>query len=187
MTKALSLAPELRTAPTWLLGVVQMFTNRAAQGIAECEQALALDRNLADAHACIGRAKYLLGRGAETEAHVQRGTPPLSSRYLRFRLDEVSGIRQVAARCRRRKRSRGCAGASRPTEINPRAHFYLAAALARLGDLMRRGPRRRLGLALDPGFTIRRFRANAPSDNPTYLAGRERFYEGMRMAGVPEG
>ena len=43
------------------------------------------------------------------------------------------------------------------------------------------------GLALDPTFTIRRFRANAPSDNPTYLAGRERFYEGMRMAGVPEG
>jgi len=26
-----------------------------------------------------------------------------------------------------------------------------------------------------------------PSDNPTYLAGRERFYEGMRMAGIPEG
>ena len=29
------------------LGLVQMFTNRVAQGIAECEQALALDRNLA--------------------------------------------------------------------------------------------------------------------------------------------
>ena len=48
-----------------------MFTNRAAQGIAECEQALVLDRNLANAHAYIGRAKYLLGRGEETEAHVQ--------------------------------------------------------------------------------------------------------------------
>jgi hypothetical protein len=24
-------------------------------------------------------------------------------------------------------------------------------------------------------------------DNPTYLAKRERIYEGMRMAGVPEG
>jgi hypothetical protein len=36
-------------------------------------------------------------------------------------------------------------------------------------------------------FTISRFRANVPSDNPTYLAGRERFYEGMRMAGVPGG
>jgi len=45
----------------------------------------------------------------------------------------------------------------------------------------------RAGLALDPSFTLRRFRLNAPSDNPTFLAGRERIYEGMRMAGVPEG
>jgi tetratricopeptide (TPR) repeat protein len=40
------------------------------RGIAECEQALTLDRNLAYAHAAIGYAKYLLGRAAETEAHI---------------------------------------------------------------------------------------------------------------------
>jgi hypothetical protein len=43
------------------------------------------------------------------------------------------------------------------------------------------------GLVFDPGFTIHRFRESEPSDNPIYLAGRERFYEGLRMAGVPEG
>jgi hypothetical protein len=43
------------------------------------------------------------------------------------------------------------------------------------------------GLALDPDFTIRRFRATAPSDNPTFVAGRERISDGMRMAGIPEG
>ncbi|HVP98787.1 MAG TPA: hypothetical protein VMS87_05940, partial [Roseiarcus sp.] len=37
------------------------------------------------------------------------------------------------------------------------------------------------------GFTIARCRSFAPSDNPVYLAGRERIYEGMRMAGAPEG
>ena len=52
---------------------------------------------------------------------------------------------------------------------------------------MRREPLRKAGLALNPGFTIRRLRATQSSDNPTYLAGRERMYEGMRMAGVPEG
>ena len=36
-------------------------------------------------------------------------------------------------------------------------------------------------------FTIRRYRTNAPSNNQVFLAGRERIYEGMRMAGVPEG
>ena len=33
-----------------ILGTVQIFTNRAFRGIAQCEQALALDRNLAVAH-----------------------------------------------------------------------------------------------------------------------------------------
>ena len=33
---------------TLALGCVQIYTNRAAQGIAECERALALDRNLAE-------------------------------------------------------------------------------------------------------------------------------------------
>ena len=69
----------------------------------------------------------------------------------------------------------------------PLAHFWLAAALALLGALDEARAAAQAGLALDPSFTIRRFRANAPSDNPTYLAGRERICEGMRMAGVPEG
>src|SRR5262249_38374102 len=69
VTKTLSLAPNYARAH-WVLGIVQMFTNRAAQGIAECEQALTLDRNLARAHAHIGLAKFFLGRGAETEAHI---------------------------------------------------------------------------------------------------------------------
>jgi tetratricopeptide (TPR) repeat protein len=69
LTKVLSLAPNHALAHVYL-GVVQMWTKRAAQGIAECEQALALDRNLATAHAFIGLAKYVLGRGAETEPHI---------------------------------------------------------------------------------------------------------------------
>src|SRR6516165_7809569 len=50
VTKALSLAPNHPWAHD-VLGLVKIFTNRAAQGIAECERALALDRNLAQAHA----------------------------------------------------------------------------------------------------------------------------------------
>ena len=42
-------------------------------------------------------------------------------------------------------------------------------------------------LALNPGFTIRRYRAGAQSDNPAFLKGRERIIENMRKAGVPEG
>ena len=61
------------------------------------------------------------------------------------------------------------------------------ASLALLGQVDQARPAAQAGLALDPDFTIRRYRAGAPSDNPTFLAKRERIYEGMRMAGVPEG
>ncbi len=63
-TKALSLAPDFASAHL-ALGAVHILTNRATEGITDCEQALTLDRNLPDAHACIGWAKYLLGCGAE--------------------------------------------------------------------------------------------------------------------------
>jgi TolB-like protein/class 3 adenylate cyclase len=49
LVKALSRAPNHALAHL-MLGAVQIVTNRAAQGMAECERALALDRNLAEAH-----------------------------------------------------------------------------------------------------------------------------------------
>ena len=67
------------------------------------------------------------------------------------------------------------------------AHFYLAVALAYLGELDEARAAVQAGLALHPSFTIHRYRASAACDHPAYLAGRERTYEGMRLAGVPEG
>jgi TolB-like protein len=69
-TKAVSLAPDNAVAHL-ALGVAYILTGRAAQGIAECEQALALDRNLTDAHAAIGMGKIFLGRPEETEGHIR--------------------------------------------------------------------------------------------------------------------
>jgi tetratricopeptide (TPR) repeat protein len=185
LIKALSLAPQHARAH-WLLGHVKIFTNRAAQSIADCEQALALDRNLANAHAYIGWAKYFLGRGAETEAHVQEALR-LSPRdtdafiwmmFAGFAKLVLGADEEAVARFRR------------AVEINrnhPRMHFYLAAALVHLGRLDEARSAVQAGLALDATFTLSRFRAHVPSDNPTFLAGRERVYEGMRIAGVPEG
>jgi TolB-like protein len=69
LNKALSLAPQQALAHL-MLGIIQILTNRATQGIAECERALALDRDLAHAHAWIGLAKMFIGRATETETHV---------------------------------------------------------------------------------------------------------------------
>ena len=70
LLKLLALAPQCASAKL-LLGVAHIFTDRAAQGIAECEQALWLNRNLANAHGWIAIGKYFLGRAEDTEAHVQ--------------------------------------------------------------------------------------------------------------------
>jgi len=69
----------------------------------------------------------------------------------------------------------------------PLAHFSLSAVLALLGSLDQARAAAKAGLALNPSFTLRRLRLGASSDNPTYLAQRERLYEGMRLAGIPEG
>ena len=43
-----------------------------------------------------------------------------------------------------------------------------------------------VGLALDPTFTIRRFRDRVESDNPVFLKQRARHADAMRKAGLPE-
>ena len=98
--KALSIAPNHAVAHL-VLAVVQMYTNRAAQGVAECERALALDRNLATAHAFIGLAKYSLPRRGNRGPYP-RDASHLPSRYPRLPVDGVRRRREVAAQFRRR-------------------------------------------------------------------------------------
>jgi hypothetical protein len=69
-------------------------------------------------------------------------------------------------------------------------HFLLAAALARIAELDQARAAVQAGLALDPSFTVRRFVDNVHArglSDPAFLAGVERFAEGMRLAGVPQG
>jgi hypothetical protein len=47
-------------------------------------------------------------------------------------------------------------------------------------------PRGRSALLTDPDQELKHLRAGASSDNPTYLAQRERIYDGMRKVVKPE-
>jgi tetratricopeptide (TPR) repeat protein len=185
LIKALSIAPQHARAHA-ILGLLQISANRSAQGIAKCEQALALDRNFVTAHAFIGYAKHQLGRAAETEAHVNEALR-LSPR------DTYAGYWMVQVGFAKLQLSADAEAVTwlrRGLESNynyPVGHFHLAAAQALLGSQSEARSATRAGLALDPTFTIRRYRAGASSDNPIYLAGHERNIEGMRIAGVPEG
>jgi TolB-like protein len=168
-----------------LLGAVQLQTNRVAKGIAECQQALAPDRNLADAHGFIGLGKYQLGRGEDVEGHIQealRLSPRDTRAYLWFMFVGMGKL-AINADLEALDWFRRSLEANRNLALS---HFHFAAAQALVGDLKEARSTAEAGLALDRSFTIRRYRVNAKGDNPTYLAKRERFYEGMRLAVVPE-
>ena len=185
LTEALSMAPDHAGAHV-AMGAVQIYTNRAAQGIAECERALVLDPNFAHAHAIIGLAKIVVGRFEETEANV------LEAMRLSPRDNYLSGWLTIAgvAKLYLGSDDKAVTCFRRSIEINrsnPAAQHFLAAALAPLGRLEEARCAVRAAKALHPDFTISRFRAGASSDNPRYLAARERVCDGLRKAGVPEG
>jgi tetratricopeptide (TPR) repeat protein len=186
LTKALSSVPD-HARGHMMLGFVYIFSKRGAQGIAECEHALALDRNLVAAHSAIGLGRIFIGRAEETEAHVGealRLSPRDTLAYIWMTFGGVAklylGKYEQAIACFRRT-----------IEANrnyPLAYFHLAAALAQFGRLGEAHSAVKAGLMLNPAFTLARASANwtAMSDDPTYLAQLEPILEGLRKAGVPE-
>ena len=160
------------------MGGVLNQTNRSQQGIAELERALALDPNLATAHGDIGLAKILVGRPEETEAQEKealRLSPRDSFAWLWL---HFAGAAKMALGAN----EEAVALFRRSIENNrtiPLTRFFLAAALANLGRLEEAQSETKAGLALDPGFSIRRFRNG--NENAADLL------NAMRKAGVPEG
>jgi tetratricopeptide (TPR) repeat protein len=167
------------------LGIVRIHTNRADDGIRECERALELNRNLVNAHGHIGYAKILLGRAEETEAHIQEALR-LSPRDVHVYLwCMFAGLAKLflghdheAQRWLRRS-----------IEINPNfaiAHFFLAAVLGHLGRVNDARFEVRAGFATHPTFTIARVRASGPTHNEATATGEDRLVDGLRKASVPE-
>ena len=157
LTKALSSVPDHARAHMWL-GFVDIMTRRAAQGIARCEHALALDRNLATAHSAIGFGKIFIGRAEEAEAHIgdaQRLSPRDTGAYVWMNMAGLANLHLgdyelAVAWCRR----------SVETNRNyPAANFDLAAALVLLGRFDEARAAVKAGLALNPIYTVSRVRA----------------------------
>ena len=183
--KLLAQAPN-NAAVHFLMCAVQIRINRGAEEIAECERALALNPNLVNAHAQIGFAWLLNGRPEETESHVHEAieaSPRDTNMYIWIGFIAAAKLYSGAD-------EEAVTWLRRTLEFNRNygiAHLYLGAALELLGRRDDAQAEVQAGLALDPKFTIRRFRAGASSDNPIYLKQRERVIQAMQKAGIPEG
>ena len=131
LTKALSLVSDHARGHLWL-GLVHIFTKRAAEGIAQCEHALVLDRNLAAAHSIVGLGKIYIGRAEETEAHVAEALRLSPRDTLAYGWMTTAGV----AGNRLRHYEQAVAWFRRSIEANrnfPHTHFALGSALAQLG------------------------------------------------------
>ena len=182
--KALSIVPNHAFAHL-VLGTFYGAVNRGEEAIAKCEHALVLDRNLVYAHALIGTAKTALGRAEEAETSYREA--------LRLSPRDVAAHHWLSSfassKLHLAQDEEAILWFRRAIEANRNfafTHLSLAAALAHLGKIGEARVAVKAGLELEPSFTITRFRAGARSENPTYLGGRERIYEGMRRAGIPD-
>jgi adenylate cyclase len=177
IAKVLSQRPDDALARE-IIGAILNQTKRSDQGIAELERALALNPNLATAHGDIGLAKIFVGHPEETGAHENealRLSPRDSFAWLWLHFagaaKMILGANEEAVTLFRRS--------IEINRTNPLTHFFLAAALANLGKLEEAQSETKAGLALDPGFSIRRFRNG--NENAVDLL------DSLRKAGVPEG
>jgi tetratricopeptide (TPR) repeat protein len=142
---------------------------------------------LAFAHAIVGLAKIYDGHPEETERHeleALRVSPRDTDAYFwvgwmgeaKLYLGAYEDALELC---------------HRSIELNrnyPTARLtYCAATLVELGRLDEAKSEVKAALALNPHFTLRRYRDGVQSDNPVFLKGRERIIEDMRKAGVPEG
>jgi TolB-like protein/class 3 adenylate cyclase/Flp pilus assembly protein TadD len=185
LAKALSSIPDHARAHM-NLGLVKVLTKRAAEGIAQCQHALELDRNLAHAHSNIAFGKIFIGRAEETETHILdalRLSPRDKNAYIWM---NTAGL----AKLHLGSYEQAAAWFRRSVEANlnfPAPNLNLASALALLGRLDEAHTAVKAGLALNPTQSTSRIRAawTARSDDPTFLAGAERILEGMSKAGLP--
>jgi TolB-like protein/class 3 adenylate cyclase len=177
LTEALSKNPQHAIAHL-VLGSVYIYSGRALQGIAECERALAIDRNLANAHAFIGQAKQFLGRDEETEAHINEALRLSPNDSFAFWWMNWVGFSKL----RLGKFADAAVWFRRAIEANRNyawLHLGLAAALVQLDALEEARGAMKEALALDPNCSLRLLRTKIPHINSTVL-------ENLRTVGLPE-
>jgi tetratricopeptide (TPR) repeat protein len=184
MSKALELTPN--SARTHFCRASVLMALRAPElAFREIELAISLDRDLPYVHMRAGWIKIFLGRAEEAEGHVTAAMrlsprdPLLGVWYAILGSADLHLGRLDNAVDRLRK----------AIELAPNheiPYFYLAAALALQGRGKEAAEACTIGRRLAPNFRIGKCRAEVPSDNPVFLAQRERLYEGLGKAGLPE-
>jgi TolB-like protein/Tfp pilus assembly protein PilF len=160
---------------------------RAEEAMIEGERSLRLNPSFVPAYLPLCQANLMLGLPEKTVKYAHRAmrlSPPDPYLYVFY-------AQEGLARIMLRQDDRAVACLRRAVANNPRFPApvaYLAAALALTGQELeaRETLKQYLSLRGTKATTIAPWRAMAYSNNPAYVAFRERIHEGLRKAGLPE-
>ena len=163
-----------------MVGGASHFMARVRNSVGLLERALQLNPNLAMAHSLLAIDYACLDRPAEGLAHVEiafRLSPRDPMAYLFFNAQAL--CRFVAGDF-----SGAVSAAEKGLSIYPAAadnRFYLAAALAELGDTERAGKEIKQALKIAPKVTLHVIGRGIPGS-----PGWQRYHAALRKAGLPE-
>jgi Flp pilus assembly protein TadD len=166
------------------MGCVRYERRRMNEARAAFEYSIALNPNEPHAHASLGAANIMLARPEEALQPLRRAMT-LSPR------DPTFGVWQMFTRVAHLHLGRDAEAVewlSKSANLNPTdpfAHLFLASALALSGRKADAEGEIAELRRLSPEFTTSRFKAREPSNEPSFLAQRERIFEGLRLAGAP--
>ena len=160
---------------------------RADEALIEAERALRLNPGFIPIYLVLCQASLMLGlpeKAIEHADRVKRFSPPDPYLYVFHTQEGLAHVMMrhddLAVTCLRR------AVANNPEF--PASSGYLTAALALSGQTAEASEQLKSYLSLRDTTirTVAGWRGLAYSDNPAYQALRERIYEGLRKAGMPE-
>jgi len=182
--RALALAP-LNAEAQGAKARVLYNHGRMPQALDAFERAIELNPSEPNWHAHRAAALITLGRPDEA-LHALESARRLSPRDPQLPLWQMF---EGVAYLHLRRDAEAIEVLTRSVQGNPRSgfgHLFLASALGLSG----RAEQGRQHVAelrrMHPEFTLARMREREPSDAPAFLAQRQRVYEGLRLAGLPD-
>jgi tetratricopeptide (TPR) repeat protein len=180
--KALEIDPQDQRAMMMLSNALS-FNGRLDEAMVVTRRQLAANPNDADSNRDLAAVLYLSGRWEEALQQLEMPLKlnPLDRNNV-WKIHSIAANSLIALRRYDEAIERARLAADSPSG----GHLHLASAEALRGNMVVARQHAADALKRQPNYTIARQRASRGSTEPAFVAGLEHFFEGLRLAGLPD-